>query len=222
MAPLTTTIVEMSAAEIDTPSGPARVRLTRADRSTGLVLLGHGAGGGVDAPDLRAVTDALVGAGISVGLTEQPYRVAGKRAPAPAARLDEAMSAIVAAVRTGDEPLVLGGRSSGARVACRTASACGARGVLALAFPLRPPWRPDSTRLPELESTGVPVLAVQGDRDHFGTAADLISVAPAHVTVLTSAGADHGLARALDLPGIVAWVRARLTRSELGGPDVSA
>jgi predicted alpha/beta-hydrolase family hydrolase len=214
--------------EVDTPVGPARVHLTRPDASgwltsRGLLLLGHSAGGGIEAPDLRALAVALPAAGFSVGLVEQPYRVAGRRGPAPARALDEAMLAVVAAVRVNSEPLVLGGRSSGARVACRTAAllslerpaerpgASGAAGVLALAFPLRPPWRPDSTRLPELEATGVPVLAVQGERDHFGSAADLAAVAPEHVRVLMVPGADHSLRRPLDLGEITRWMLERVS-----------
>lgn len=156
--------------EIDTPRGPARVTVhAGAGPARGLLLLGHGAGGGVDAPDLVAATAAATAAGYEVGLVEQPYRVAGRRAPAPAGHLDEAWLAVAAAVRKDrDVPLVQGGRSSGARVACRTAAATGAIAVLCLAFPLHPPGRPEKTRQPELDGAGVPVLVVQGRSDRFG------------------------------------------------------
>ena len=143
--------------EIETPHGPARAHLQPAEEPRGLLILGHGAGGGVGAPDLTAAAETAVAAGVSVALIEQPYRVAGRRSPAPAHQLDAAWTAVVAAVR-GDVPVLCGGRSSGARVACRTAAATGAAGVLCLAFPLHPPGRPEKTRLGELEAVRVPVL----------------------------------------------------------------
>ncbi|MBW0106177.1 alpha/beta family hydrolase [Pseudonocardia sp. KRD291] len=163
--------------EIDTPHGPARVTLHRAQgRARALLLLGHGAGGGVGAPDLVVATGAATARGVHVGLVEQPYRVAGRRAPAPAKQLDAAWLAVVAAARAGELgvdrrgrlPLLTGGRSSGARVACRTAAEAGASGVLCLAFPVHPPGRPDKDRLPELDGVEAPVLVVQGRRDPFG------------------------------------------------------
>jgi predicted alpha/beta-hydrolase family hydrolase len=201
--------------DVPTPGGPARVTLDRSPASRGLVLLGHSAGGGIDAPDLRRVQAALVSAGVAVGLVEQPYRVAGRRAPAPAAALDAAMLAVAAAVRTRAEPMVFGGRSSGARVACRTAVAAGAVGVLALAFPLRPPWRPEATRLPELTGAGVPALVVQGEKDRFGGARQLADDLAADgadtaITLLPISGADHSLSRVFDTDAVVAWVLDRL------------
>ncbi|MFC5995579.1 alpha/beta family hydrolase [Pseudonocardia hispaniensis] len=158
--------------EVPTPHGPARVRLHAADGpARGLLLLGHGAGGGVDAPDLVAATGAARRVGLHVGLVEQPYRVAGRRAPAPAGQLDASWLAVVAAVRPNgfaELPLVTGGRSSGARVACRTAAAAGAVAVLCLAFPVHPPGKPDKHRRAELDGVAVPVLVVQGERDAFG------------------------------------------------------
>ncbi len=131
-------------------------------------MLGHGAGGGIGAPDLKAATEAANAVGVTVALVEQPYRVAGRKSAAPAAQLDTAWTAVVEQLRAGplkDLPLYVGGRSSGARVACRTAQATGASGVLCLAFPLHPPGRPEKTRLPELEDVTVPVLIVQGESD---------------------------------------------------------
>jgi predicted alpha/beta-hydrolase family hydrolase len=157
--------------EIDTPHGPARVHLHVAGDPVGALVLGHGAGGGVNAPDLVAVTEAALAERFSVALVEQPYRVAGRRAPAPANRLDEAWSAVVAELRDGELrglPLVTGGRSSGARVACRTAAATGAVAVLCLAFPVHPPGRPEKTRADELDAVELQVLVVQGERDPFG------------------------------------------------------
>jgi uncharacterized protein len=158
--------------ELETPRGPARVHLHRAGSARAALVLGHGAGGGVGAPDLVAATTAAVAARVTVALVEQPYRVAGRRSPAPAAQLDEAWAFVVGELRVGelsDVPLLVGGRSSGGRVACRTAAGTGAAGVLCLAFPLQPPGRAAApSRLPELEAVGVPVLVVQGERDPFG------------------------------------------------------
>jgi predicted alpha/beta-hydrolase family hydrolase len=139
------------------------------------VVLGHGAGGGVTAPDLVATAAVAHELGLTAVLVEQPYRVAGRRSPAPAHQLDIAWLAVIEQLRTGalrGLPLVTGGRSSGARVACRTAAPAGAVGVICLAFPLQPPARaggvPSPDRLPELEAVTVPVLVVQGTRDRFG------------------------------------------------------
>lgn len=155
---------------VETAHGPARVEVLSPDGAPrGLLVLGHGAGGGTAAPDLRLAAAVAVGRGLAVGLVEQPYRVAGRRAPAPAAQLDAAWTTVAAHLRDrfGDVPLVVGGRSSGARVACRTASAVDTAGVLCLAFPLTPPKNRPS-RLPELEAVTVPVLVVQGENDAFG------------------------------------------------------
>ncbi len=159
------------ALEVGTSHGPARVHVRAAAGACGWLALGHGAGGGVSAPDLAAAARAAECEGLGVVLVEQPYRVAGRRSPPPAAHLDAAWEAVVARLREatfGDLPLVAGGRSSGARVACRTARATGAAGVLCLAFPLHPPGRPAASRLAELEDVDVQVLVVQGDRDPFG------------------------------------------------------
>ena len=158
----------------DTPHGPARVLIHAAPDPVAALLLGHGAGGSLAAPDLQACAEVALAAGISVALVEQPYRVAGRRAPAPARQLDTAWLDVAEQLRAGPLaglPLLAGGRSSGARVACRTAAALGAAGVLCLAFPLRPvprPGRPQQDRSPELDALDVPVLVVQGDRDPFG------------------------------------------------------
>ena len=158
--------------ELDTPRGTARAHLHPAAEPRAALVLGHGAGGGVTAPDLVAATAAALAADVSVALVEQPYRVLGRRSPAPAAQLDTAWIAIVEQLRDGPLdglPLLTGGRSSGARVACRTAATIGPVGVVCLAFPLRPPGRPDApSRLPELEAVTVPLLVVQGQGDPFG------------------------------------------------------
>ncbi len=138
------------------------------------MVLGHGAGGGVGSPDLVATTKAAHSADFSVALVEQPYRVAGRRSPAPAHQLDAAWIAVVHHLRGGaldGLAVVVGGRSSGARVACRTARDAGAAAALCLAFPLHPPGRgddPSKSRLPELEAVEVPTLVVQGQNDPFG------------------------------------------------------
>ena len=160
------------AQEIETPYGPARVHFHVAQTEPiGALILGHGANGGVGARDLVCATDVAVALGFTAVLVEQPYRVAGKRSPAPAARLDAAWRAVVAALRGGELdrlPLIAGGRSSGARVACRTAAETHAAGVLCLAFPLHPPGKPEKTRLAELDAVRVPTLIVQGESDPFG------------------------------------------------------
>jgi predicted alpha/beta-hydrolase family hydrolase len=152
---------------IESPHGPARAHVHEVANARALLILGHGAGGGVTAPDLTAATEAANAADVSVALVEQPYRVAGRKSAAPAPQLDAAWIAVVDALR-GELPVLCGGRSSGARVACRTAAETGAVGVLCLAFPLHPPGRPEKTRLPELEAVEVPVLIVQGESDPFG------------------------------------------------------
>jgi uncharacterized protein len=158
--------------ELETPHGQARVHLHPADEPRAALVLGHGAGGGVTAPDLVAATVAALAADVTVALVEQPYRVAGRRSPAPAAQLDAAWISVVDQLRGAELsglPLLAGGRSAGARVACRTAAATDVDGVLCLAFPLRPPGRESApSRLPELDAVTVPVLVVQGERDPFG------------------------------------------------------
>ena len=155
------------ATAVDTPHGPARVHLRQVGGARGAVVLGHGAGGGVEAPDLVGAAGAAKEAALSVALVEQPYRVAGRRAPAPAAQLDAAWVAVVSQLFEG-LPLIVGGRSLGARVACRTSAEVGAVAVLCLAFPLHPPGRPEKSRLAELDAVEVPVLVVQGESDPFG------------------------------------------------------
>src|ERR671931_108731 len=157
----------MSVVEVDTPYGPARAHVCPAERPRAALVLGHGAAGGVEAPDLVAARTAAIAERVSVALVEQPYRVAGRRSPAPPRQLDAAFIAVVEHLAFGP-PLLVGGRSLGARVACRTAAETGAVAVLCLAFPLHPPGRPDRSRLAELEAVTVPVLVVQGERDPFG------------------------------------------------------
>jgi predicted alpha/beta-hydrolase family hydrolase len=176
----------VSAFPVETPVGTARIHLREDDHARGLLVLGHGAGGGVQARDLAAAAEAARAQDLSVALVEQPYRVAGRRSPPAAQQLDRAWTAVVASLWNGESPLVVGGRSSGARVACRTAAATGATGVLCLAFPLKPPGgRP--SRLDELDSVAVPVLVVQGSRDPFG-----IPPAGGRRTVVEVSG-DHSL-----------------------------
>jgi uncharacterized protein len=161
--------------EVDTPHGQARVHLHLAGEPLAALVLGHGAAGGVTSPDLVAVADVARRKGASVGLVEQPYRVAGRRSPAPAGQLDAAWIAVVdhlVDTHFRGLPLVVGGRSLGARVACRTAQATGPVGVLCLAFPLEPRRRSRTaagrSRLSELDEVKVPTLVVQGARDRFG------------------------------------------------------
>jgi uncharacterized protein len=178
---------------LDTPSGPARVHLRRSDGTAAALVLGHGAGGGIEAPDLTAAAGAANAAGFTVALVEQPYRVAGRRSPAPAKRLDEAWVAVIERLRATElpsVPIVVGGRSLGARVACRTVAETDGSAVLCLAFPLLPPRRGErapQSRLPELEAVSVPVLVVQGESDPFG-----MPPGSANRRVVAVAG-NHGL-----------------------------
>ena len=161
----------MPAVEIETPQGPARAHLHLAEKPKGALVLGHGAGGGVDAPDLAAATQAALSEGVSIALVEQPYRVAGRRSPPRPEKLDEAWTVVVEELRgseLGAGPLIVGGRSAGARVACRTAAETGAAAVLCLAFPEHPPGKPEKSRQAELDAVDLPTLVVQGDSDPFG------------------------------------------------------
>jgi predicted alpha/beta-hydrolase family hydrolase len=222
--------------EISTPRGLAWADIALPAGPSGpasLVVLGHGAGGDVTARDLVAVRDAAVAAGAATALVTQPYRVAGRKSPAPAGQLDEAWRAVlarltapsggsdaapvVAAGQTGPAgaaglagsllapgvPLIVGGRSSGARVACRTATGVGAAGVVALAFPTHPPGRPERSRVDELR-TGLPTLVVNGDRDPFGLPPELPGV-----DLVVRPGERHDLRG--DLPSlgeaVVGWLR---------------
>ncbi len=204
--------------ELATPHGPARAHLRRATRPRAALLLGHGAGGSVQAPDLLAATEAAVAAGVGVARIEQPYRVAGRRS-APrhpsstrhgwrsTRQLTTADGAPLAGL-----PLLSGGRSSGARVACRTATAIAAIGVLCLAFPLHPPQRKTDaerkTRLPELEAVTVPVLIIQGDRDPFG----MPPASPTRTVVTVAGGHDLKVGLAEVGPAVSHWLGS-VTRS---------
>jgi uncharacterized protein len=172
---------------VPTPHGDARWHIDRARRPIATLVLGHGAGGSSQNRDLAALAGALPAQGVSVYRLDQPWRVAGKRvAPAPRI-LDEAWTAALDTLRPRT-PLVLGGRSAGARVACRTARRLGASGCLALAFPLMPPGRPDRSRAAELLDAGVTTLVIQGDRDAFGKPDQF----PEGVDLAVVPGADHG------------------------------
>ena len=196
----------MKELEIGTGFGTAKAHVRSADEPRAALVLGHGAGGGVTAPDLVAVAGVAHSAGLSVALVEQPYRVAGRRAPAPAHQLDAAWTAVIEHLHAGELrglPLLAGGRSSGARVACRTADPTGAIAVLCLAFPLQTPPRsgaaPTPSRLPELDAVTVPMLIVQGSRDQFG-----MPPATASRTVV-QVSSDHSLRT--DLQAVAAAVR---------------
>lgn len=173
---------------VPTPQGDARLVSHRARTPVAKLVLTHGAGGGIDAADLTALATALPKHGISVTLVEMPWRVAGKKlAPRPEL-IDQAYRIVLAALKPRT-PLVVGGRSAGARSACRVAAEHGAAGVVSLAFPLHPPGRPERSRLEELQRASLPVLVVQGERDPFGTPAEF----PADVDLAVVPGADHAL-----------------------------
>jgi uncharacterized protein len=197
----------MTVVRVETPHGPANAHLDQVEGARAALVLGHGAGGGVTARDLVATAEAALDLAVSVALVEQPYRVAGRRSPAPAHQLDTAWTAVVEHLLAGELrglPLIAGGRSSGARVACRTAAATGAVGVLCLAFPLQPPGHGGSapSRQDELDAVPVPVLIVQGDADMFG-----IPPAGPQRTVVQVSG-DHSLKS--DVPAVAAAVSAWL------------
>ena len=202
--------------EIGTPLGPARVHVARPAAGTtvgaqtagpaGTLLLGHGAGGGIAAADLQAVARRALAQGWVVGLVEQPWRVAGRKVATPPAQLDLGWTAVVAGLDSGrgrlPRPFAFGGRSAGARVACRLAGPLGAVAVVALGFPLHPPGRPERSRFDELAgalTAGLPVLIAQGERDAFGTPdevrAALAGLRPAvrRRAVLAAVPGDHGL-----------------------------
>jgi uncharacterized protein len=187
----------MTTRVVDTPYGPARAELHCAPEGRAGLLLGHGAGGGIAAPDLVAATRAAVDVGVHVALVEQPYRVAGRRAPAPANQLDAAWLAVVEELGStwfDEMPLLFGGRSSGARVACRTSSDGQAVAVLCLAFPVHPPGKPEKSRMPELGAVEVATLVVQGENDPFGRPE------PGHHREVVLLRGDHNLKA--DLEGV--------------------
>jgi hypothetical protein len=188
--------------ELDTPHGPARVHIHEADAPRGWLVLGHGAGGGVESPDLKGATQAGLDAGLTVALVEQPYRVAGRRSPAPANQLDTAWVAVIEQLAF-EQPLIVGGRSSGARVACRTSVETGAAAVICLAFPVHPPGRPEKSRLDELDAVAVPTLVVQGESDPFG-----LPPPGANRTVVTIPG-SHSFRNAINVTTVVSdWLTA--------------
>ncbi|MGW2179422.1 alpha/beta hydrolase family protein [Streptomyces sp. NPDC001732] len=197
---MSTTETDRTVETVETEAGPARITWFPAVYATGaggaagarLVLaLGHGAGGGIEARDLRALAAALPAHGVTVALVEQPWRVAGKKlAPAPKT-LDAGWRGVWPALAAAGVPVVAGGRSAGARVACRTAAELGAHAVLALAFPLHPPGRPERSREDELVGTGVPTLVVQGGNDPFGRPAEF---SPGAYGIAEVPYGDHGFA----------------------------
>lgn len=210
---------------VATPAGDARITWHSARQPRLVLALGHGAGGGIGARDLQALAGTLPALGVTVALVEQPWRVAGKKvAPAPRT-LDTGWRALWPALAEAGPPVVAGGRSAGARVACRTAAELGARAVLALSFPLHPPGRPEKSRAGELLAAGVPTLVVQGGNDSFGKPAEFpreIRASPADGYALVEVpDADHGLAvtrragisqvEALRLitDGVAGWLRKR-------------
>ncbi|WP_436986185.1 alpha/beta hydrolase family protein [Streptomyces sp. enrichment culture] len=162
----------MTTETVDTDAGTARITWHRAAEPRLVLALGHGAGGGIEARDLTALAAVLPAHGVTVARVEQPWRVAGKKlAPAPKT-LDTGWRGLWPALAAHGVPVISGGRSAGARVACRTARELGAHAVLALAFPLHPPGKPETSRAGELLGSGVPTLVVQGGNDPFGRPAE--------------------------------------------------
>jgi predicted alpha/beta-hydrolase family hydrolase len=178
---------------ISTAYGEGRLVMHRARRPSATLLLSHGAGGGIEARDLVALAAALPGQGINVALFEQPWRRAGKKVASAPPTLDVGLRAAADALRVRT-PLVVGGRSAGARSAVRSATVLGARGCLALSFPLHPPGKPEKSRLAELSGAGVPTLVVQGERDPMGRPEEFPDPLPPRTDLAVVPGADHGLA----------------------------
>ncbi len=178
---------------LPTAYGEGRLVMHRARKPVVTLLLSHGAGGGIEARDLAALAARLPGQGVNVALFEQPWRRAGRKVASPPATLDVGLRAAADALRVRT-PLVVGGRSAGARSAARTARGLGARGCLALSFPLHPPGKPEKSRLEELELAGVPTLVVQGERDPFGRPEEFPDPLPGRTDLAVVPGADHGLA----------------------------
>jgi predicted alpha/beta-hydrolase family hydrolase len=202
------------AVRVETPDGPAELVLDEADAAAAVLLLGHGAGGDVDAWDLGLLACRLPELGVSVARFRQPYRVAGRRVFSSAPALDRAWACALAAVREAWPrlPLFTGGRSAGARVACRGADA-GQHGLVLLSFPLHPPGKPAKSRAEELTGAGMPALVVQGGADAFGTPAELRAAVGdvAGLRLIELPGATHGLGPAARTsPEVVADRERRL------------
>lgn len=198
----------MEELNVETPEGPALWTISRAAEPSGLVVaLGHGAGGQIGSKDLVAIAALLPEHGIHVARFTQPWKVAGKKITAGPAVLDRAWNTATATLlaHLGADRLVNGGRSNGARVACRTQIESGAIGVVCLAFPLHPPGRPDKSRSDELLASSAPTLVVQGTSDPYGSPDEIRSVLPSDTPVRVSevAGAGHGLK---DYPGVAQQV----------------
>ncbi len=176
---------------VPTPHGEARLVTRRARSPFVTLLLSHGAGGGLGARDLEVLAARLPRHGATVVLLEQPWRVAGRKVATPPPTLDDALVAAARTLRTRT-PLVVGGRSAGARSAARSAAGLGAAGCLALSFPLHPPGQPGKSRLEELRTAGVPTLVVQGEQDTMGRP-DEFPDDLEHVDFAVVPGGDHGL-----------------------------
>jgi uncharacterized protein len=161
-------LAQSATVDLNTPHGPARAHIHEANKPRAAMILGHGAAGSINSADLQAATEAALAHEVTVALVEQPYLVAGRRSAAPAPQLDIAWKAVIEQLPLQGLPLITGGRSAGARVACRTAADTNSTAVLCLAFPVHPPGKPEKTRLPELDAVTVPVLVVQGSSDPFG------------------------------------------------------
>lgn len=212
---------ETSVEEVDTPEGTGRLFVSRAPQPVGTLVLGHGAGGGVAAADLELLARGLPPYGVTVVRFEQPWRTAGGRVAVPPPRLDVGWRAAVTHADAQPwlvPPLFFGGRSAGARVACRTANDFAVAGVVCLAFPLHLPGRPERTRLPELLQPTAPRLVLQGTSDAFGTAAELSAAVQedAGVRLVALPGADHSYRLAKSSPLRPADLRALLV-SEVAG-----
>ncbi|KHL17012.1 hypothetical protein CLV56_0696 [Mumia flava] len=210
-------MVTLAEATYDTPHGPGRIVQRRSSRPWACLVLTHGAGGGIDSPDLALLTARLPRLGVSVVRVEMPWRTAGKRIASAPRILDECFVSLVDHLRPRS-PMVVGGRSAGARVACRTGRSLGAVAVVALAFPLHPPGKPERSRADELAGSGLPTHVVQGGRDPFGrpeefrvgTSFTVLPDADHSLRVPKRAALDQAAADELLIAGVVGFLRTKV------------
>src|SRR5829696_4205631 len=202
-------------APVATPQGPGRLLIDAADETVATLVLGHGAGGGPNATDLEFLARRMPEHGTTVVRFEQPWRTAGRRVATPPTKLDEAWLAAVEWL--GEEslvrgPLFVGGRSAGARVACRTADVVGPAGIICLAFPLHLPGQPEKSRIAELLQPQAPRLVLQGTSDAFGRAAEIQAAIKeaGGIRLVELPGADHSFRVAMSSSFTPADLRAAL------------
>lgn len=165
------------------------------------VLLAHGAGAPMDSTAMAGLTSALVDVGLRVARFEFEYMAAhrvGRRTPPPRAELlkQEYCLAVGELKRSG--PLIIGGKSMGARVASMVVDEfyedCVVTGLLCIGYPFHPPAKPQQLRTAHLETLKTPALFCQGTRDKFGTRAEVETYGlPDRIEILWLEDGDHDL-----------------------------